>query len=71
MQASGGENGRPLARTSPNREVKRGLAYYVDDGFEAKCPKLGAQKQMAGAGRYADGIGWAIELDRLLLALEH
>jgi histidyl-tRNA synthetase len=52
-----------------DREVKRGLAYYVEDGFEAKCAKLGAQKQIAGGGRYAEGIGWAIGLDRLLLAL--
>ena len=54
-----------------DREVKRGLAYYVEDGFEAKCAKLGAQKQIAGGGRYAEGIGWAIGLDRLLLALAH
>jgi len=54
-----------------DREVKRGLAYYVEDGFEAKCSKLGAQKQIAGGGRYAEGIGWAIGLDRLLLALTH
>jgi histidyl-tRNA synthetase len=48
--------------------VKRGLAYYVEDGFEARCDALGAQKQVAGGGRYAEGIGWAIGLDRLLLA---
>ena len=53
-----------------DREVKRGLAYYVEDGFEATCSKLGAQKQIAGGGRYAEGIGWAIGLDRLLLALD-
>lgn len=48
--------------------MKRGLTYYVDDGFEAECEKLGAQKQIAGGGRYAEGIGWAIGVDRLLLA---
>jgi len=48
--------------------VKRGLSYYVEDGFEAVCDQLGAQKQVAGGGRYAEGIGWAIGLDRLLLA---
>jgi histidyl-tRNA synthetase len=52
-----------------DREVRRGLAYYVEDGFEARCDRLGAQKQIAGGGRYAEGIGWAIGLDRLLLAL--
>lgn len=48
--------------------VKRGLTYYVEDGFEVECAKLGAQKQIAGGGRYAEGIGWAIGIDRLLLA---
>jgi len=50
--------------------VKRGLTYYVADGFEAECLSLGAQKQVAGGGRYQDGIGWAIGVDRLILALE-
>ncbi len=50
--------------------VKRGLAYYVEDGFEARCQALGAQKQIAGGGRYAEGVGWAIGLERLLLAME-
>lgn len=49
--------------------VKRGLGYYTEDGFEARCPQLGAQKQIAGGGRYAEGVGWAIGIDRLLLAL--
>ena len=51
-----------------NDAVKRGLTYYVEEGFEAECAKLGAQKQIAGGGRYAEGIGWAIGLERLLLA---
>ena len=50
--------------------VKRGLAYYLEDGFEIECEKLGAQKQVAGGGKYQEGIGWAIGLDQLLLALE-
>jgi len=49
--------------------VRRGLGYYTEPGFEARCPRLGAQQQIAGGGRYAEGIGWAIGLDRLLLAL--
>jgi histidyl-tRNA synthetase len=52
-----------------DRAVQRGLAYYVEDGFEARCAALGAQQQIAGGGRYAEGIGWAIGLDRLVLAL--
>jgi len=53
-----------------DRQVRRGLAYYTEDGFEARCDRLGAQKQIAGGGRYAEGVGWAIGLDRLLGALE-
>jgi histidyl-tRNA synthetase len=49
-------------------QVKRGLSYYTEDGFEARCEQLGAQKQVAGGGRYAEGIGWAIGVDRILLA---
>lgn len=50
--------------------VKRGLSYYTEDGFEVECSNLGAQKQVAGGGRYSEGIGWAIGVDRLILALE-
>jgi len=53
-----------------DRGVKRGLGYYIEDGFEARAPQLGAQQQIAGGGRYAEGVGWAIGLDRLLLAME-
>jgi len=48
--------------------VKRGLTYYTEEGFEVECPCLGAQKQIAGGGRYSEGIGWAIGVDRLILA---
>ena len=48
--------------------VQRGLDYYIEDGFEVECTNLGAQKQIAGGGRYDVGVGWAIGLDRLLLA---
>lgn len=48
--------------------VRRGLTYYVEDGFEVECDTLGAQKQVAGGGRYEDGVGWAIGVDRLVLA---
>jgi histidyl-tRNA synthetase len=49
--------------------VKRGLAYYVEDGFEVECASLGAQKQIAGGGKYAEGCGFAIGVDRLILTL--
>lgn len=48
--------------------VKRGLDYYIEDGFEAECIDLGAQKQIAGGGRYEEGIGFAFGIDRILLA---
>lgn len=48
--------------------VQRGIGYYVEDGFEAECASLGAQKQIAGGGRYKEGIGWAIGIDRVMLA---
>lgn len=51
-----------------NETVKRGLSYYIEDGFEAEVDYLGAQKQIAGGGRYKEGIGWAIGVDRLMLA---
>ena len=49
--------------------VTRGLSYYVNNGFEVECACLGAQKQVAGGGRYAEGVGWAIGVERLQLAL--
>lgn len=49
--------------------VKRGLHYYTENGFEVECETLGAQKQIAGGGSYAEGCGWAIGVDRLRLVL--
>lgn len=52
-----------------NQGVKRGLSYYTDgEGWEGVCPALGAQKQVLGGGSYAEGIGFAIGVDRVLLA---
>jgi len=53
-----------------NDSVVRGLGYYQENGFEVECDKLGSQKQIAGGGRYKEGVGWAIGIDRLLLALK-
>lgn len=47
--------------------VKRGLSYYVEDGFEVECQDLGAQKQVAGGGRYDVGIGFGIGVERVIL----
>jgi histidyl-tRNA synthetase len=51
--------------------VKRGLAYYVEDGFEISMPSLGAQKQVCGGGSYKEGVGFAIGVDRLALAMKN
>ena len=51
-----------------NSSVKRGLSYYTDNGFEIAAPCLGAQKQIVGAGPYKQGIGFAIGIDRIVLA---
>lgn len=48
--------------------VKRGLSYYVKEGFEISIPSLGAQKQVVGGGAYAEGVGFAIGVDRLMEA---
>lgn len=48
--------------------VKRGLDYYIEDGFEINMDELGTQSQVCGGGRYKQGIGFAIGFDRLFLA---
>ena len=48
--------------------VKRGLTYYIEDGFEVECNNLGSQKQIAGGGTYKEGVGFAIGLERWILA---
>lgn len=50
-----------------NRSVKRGLDYYVEDGFEISVDELGAQKQVLGGGAYKQGIGFGLGFDRLML----
>jgi histidyl-tRNA synthetase len=51
-----------------DKSAVRGLDYYVGDGFEISIPSLGAQKQVCGGGKYKQGFGFAIGLDRLVLA---
>lgn len=51
-----------------NTSAKRGLAYYENgEGFEISVPSLGAQKQVVGGGRYAEGVGFAAGFDRLMI----
>jgi histidyl-tRNA synthetase len=59
----------------------RGLDYYTRTVFEFECDRLGAQSGIGGGGRY-DGLieqlggpptpanGWALGVDRIVLALE-
>lgn len=66
---------------SLNPRLVRGLDYYTKTAFEIQYPPLGAQSAVCGGGRY-DGligeiggeptpaIGYAIGLERVLLALE-
>ena len=49
--------------------VRRGLTYYTSPGFEVECDRLGAQKQVAGGGPYAEGVGWA-DIDDQTAVLE-
>jgi len=59
----------------------RGLDYYTRTAFEVKSPRLGAQDAVGAGGRYdflveqyggppTPAIGFAIGLERVLLALE-
>lgn len=50
-----------------NTNATRGLDYYEEGkGFEIEVESLGAQKQVCGGGKYTNGIGFAIGIDRLL-----
>lgn len=59
----------------------RGLDYYVRTTFEFEHPLLGAQSAIGGGGRYDGlseavggpalaGVGWALGVERTLIALE-
>lgn len=64
-----------------DNKLVRGLDYYTKTAFEIQYPPLGAQSAVCGGGRYdglvqeiggdpTPGIGFAIGLERVLLALE-
>jgi histidyl-tRNA synthetase len=64
------------ARVNPL--LVRGLDYYVHTVWELTHPALGAQDALAGGGRYRmetggrtlDGVGFAIGMERLVMALQ-
>lgn len=64
-----------------NPKLVRGLDYYTKTAFEIQYAPLGAQSAVCGGGRYdglvaecggqpTPGIGFAVGLERVLLALE-
>jgi len=66
---------------SQDHNLVRGLDYYTNTAFEIHIPQIGAQSAIGGGGRYngliqaiggpdLPGIGFAVGLERLLLALE-
>lgn len=64
-----------------NNRLVRGLDYYTRTAFEIMAPGIGAQSSVGGGGRYdglieacggppTPGIGYALGLERIILALE-
>lgn len=63
-----------------NQTLVRGLDYYTHTVFEIACPALGSQDALGAGGRYSDlvaqlggpqvdAIGFALGVERILLAL--
>ncbi|OPZ72932.1 MAG: Histidine--tRNA ligase [Firmicutes bacterium ADurb.Bin456] len=64
-----------------DRRLVRGLDYYTHTAFEITAPDIGAQSSIGGGGRYnglveicggppIPGIGYALGIERILLAME-
>ncbi|MFM1652418.1 histidine--tRNA ligase [Brevibacillus sp. B_LB10_24] len=64
-----------------NPRLVRGLDYYTQTAFEIKMAEIGAVETLCGGGRYnglvaelggedMPGVGFALSIERLLLALE-
>ncbi len=62
-----------------NPALVRGLDYYLHTVWEISHPALGAQDAIAGGGRYrltfggreVEGVGFAIGLERAIMAVQH
>ena len=50
--------------------VERGLNLYSDAGKTFEITTTGARRQLLGGGPYEGGAGWALGLERLMLAME-
>ncbi len=64
-----------------DNQLVRGLDYYTNTAFEIHIPQIGAQSAVGGGGRYnglvqacggpsMPGVGFAMGLERLLLAMD-
>lgn len=64
-----------------DNNLVRGLDYYTNTAFEIHIPQIGAQSAVGGGGRYnglvkacggpdIPGVGFALGMERLLLALD-
>jgi len=64
-----------------NQRLVRGLDYYTHTAFEIMAPDIGAQSSIGGGGRYnglvetcgghpTPGIGYALGMERIILAME-
>jgi histidyl-tRNA synthetase len=73
------DNGIPFLH---DNNLVRGLDYYTNTAFEIHIPQIGAQSAVGGGGRYnglvkacggpdIPGVGFALGMERLLLALDH
>jgi histidyl-tRNA synthetase len=65
-----------------DHNLVRGLDYYTNTAFEIHIPNIGAQSAVGGGGRYnglvkecggpyMPGIGFALGMERLILALDN
>jgi len=68
-------------RYTVNHRLVRGLDYYTHTAFEITAPDIGAQSSIGGGGRYdalvetcggppTPGVGFALGIERILLAME-
>ncbi len=60
----------PSASWSLADGVERGLNLYTDASKTFEITSARTRKQLLGGGPYEEGAGWALGLERLMLALE-
>ena len=59
----------PLGGWNLRDGVKRGLNLYDDQATTFEIDSTTTRKQLLGGGTYSDGAGWALGLERLMIAL--